>query len=41
MTAPPSPYPLLDSLSAPQQVKHFTPAQLEQLAGEVRSFLIT
>ncbi len=40
MTEPKSPYPLLDSLSAPQQVRHFTPAQLEQLAAEVRAFLI-
>ena len=36
----PGPYPLLDSLAAPQQVRHFTPAQLEQLATEVRAFLI-
>jgi len=35
-----SPYPLLDSLAAPQQVRHFTPTQLEQLAAEVRAFLI-
>ncbi|HEX9082590.1 MAG TPA: 1-deoxy-D-xylulose-5-phosphate synthase [Holophagaceae bacterium] len=41
MTDAPSPYPLLDSLSAPQQIRHFTPAQLEQLAAEVRAFLIT
>ncbi|MFN7959116.1 MAG: 1-deoxy-D-xylulose-5-phosphate synthase [Holophagaceae bacterium] len=40
MTTPGSPYPLLDSLAAPQQVRHFTPAQLEQLASEVRAFLI-
>ncbi|HJW72774.1 MAG TPA: 1-deoxy-D-xylulose-5-phosphate synthase [Geothrix sp.] len=40
MPTPSSPYPLLDSLAAPQQVRHFSPAQLEQLAGEVRSFLI-
>ncbi len=33
-------YPLLDSLVAPQQIRHFTPAQLEQLATEVRQFLI-
>ncbi len=33
-------YPLLDSLSAPQQIRHFTPAQLEQLACEVRQFII-
>ena len=36
----PGPYPLLDSLAAPRQVRHFTPAQLEQLATEVRAFLI-
>src|ERR1035438_5189626 len=41
VTAPASPYPLLDSLAAPQQVRHFTLAQLEQLATEVRAFLIT
>jgi 1-deoxy-D-xylulose-5-phosphate synthase len=41
VTAPASLYPLLDSLAAPQQVRHFTPGQLEQLAAEVRSFLIT
>ncbi|HEX7599925.1 MAG TPA: 1-deoxy-D-xylulose-5-phosphate synthase, partial [Polyangia bacterium] len=40
VTAPASPYPLLDSLAAPQQVRHFTPMQLEQLATEVRAFLI-
>ncbi len=40
MPTPSSPYPLLDSLAAPQQVRHFTPAQLEQLAAEVRAFLI-
>lgn len=40
MTDTPGPYPLLDSLAAPQQVRHFTPAQLEQLAAEVRAFLI-
>ncbi len=40
MTTPISPYPLLDSLAAPQQVKHFTPSQLEDLALEVRAFLI-
>jgi 1-deoxy-D-xylulose-5-phosphate synthase len=40
-TAPASPYPLLDSLASPQQVMHFSPAQLEQLAAEVRAFLIT
>lgn len=41
MTDSAEPYPLLDSLSAPQQVRHFTPTQLEQLAAEVRTFLIT
>ena len=41
MTTPPSAYPLLDSLSAPQQIRHFSPAQLEQLAEELRAFLIT
>jgi 1-deoxy-D-xylulose-5-phosphate synthase len=35
-----SPYPLLDSIASPQQVQHFTPAQLEQLAAEIRQFLI-
>src|ERR1039458_1686630 len=40
VTTPASPYPLLDSLAAPQQIRHFTPAQLEQLAREVRAFLI-
>jgi len=41
VTTPPSAYPLLDSLSAPQQIRHFSPAQLEQLAEELRAFLIT
>jgi 1-deoxy-D-xylulose-5-phosphate synthase len=41
VTTPASPYPLLDSLAAPQQIRHFSPAQLEQLATEVRAFLIT
>ena len=40
MKTPSSPYPLLDSLTAPQQVKHFSPAQMEELAAEVRAFLI-
>ncbi len=40
MTDAPGPYPLLDSLAAPQQIRHFTPTQLEQLAAEVRAFLI-
>ena len=40
VNAPEGPYPLLDSLAAPQQVRHFTPLQLEQLATEVRAFLI-
>ncbi|MEI6592169.1 MAG: 1-deoxy-D-xylulose-5-phosphate synthase [Holophagaceae bacterium] len=35
-----SPYPLLESLAAPQQIRHYSPAQLEQLAVEVRAFLI-
>ncbi|WP_291272580.1 1-deoxy-D-xylulose-5-phosphate synthase [Geothrix sp.] len=34
------PYPLLDSLAAPQQIRHFTPGQLERLAAEVRAFVI-
>jgi len=33
-------YPLLDSISAPQQVRHFSLAQLETLAEEIRAFLI-
>jgi 1-deoxy-D-xylulose-5-phosphate synthase len=33
-------YPLLDSLIAPQAIRQFTPAQLEQLSEEVRRFLI-
>jgi len=33
-------YPLLDSIAAPQQVHHFSLAQMEQLANEVRAFLI-
>ena len=33
-------YPLLDSLAAPQQIRHFSLSQLEQLAEEVRGFLI-
>jgi 1-deoxy-D-xylulose-5-phosphate synthase len=35
-----SPYPLLDSITAPQQIRHFSPGQLDQLAGELRHFLI-
>lgn len=35
-----SAFPLLDSLTSPQQVHHFSTAQLEQLAAEVRQFLI-
>ena len=35
-----NPYPLLDSLVAPQQIRHFTPEQLQQLAEEVRAFII-
>ena len=41
MQTPASPYPLLDSLAAPQQIRHFSPAQMEELAAEVRAFLIT
>ncbi len=33
-------YPLLDSIAAPQQIRHFSDAQLEQLSTEVRQFLI-
>jgi 1-deoxy-D-xylulose-5-phosphate synthase len=32
--------PLLDSISSPQQIHHFSPAQLEQLTVELRQFLI-
>ena len=35
-----SSYPLLDSVAAPQQVHHFSLLQMEQLAREVRQFLI-
>jgi 1-deoxy-D-xylulose-5-phosphate synthase len=35
-----SAYPLLDSITAPQQIRHFSPGQLDQLAGEIRRFLI-
>jgi len=35
-----SSHPLLDSLAAPQQIRHFSLGQLEQLADEVRGFLI-
>lgn len=35
-----SSYPLLDSLAAPQQIRQFSQGQLEQLADEVRGFLI-
>jgi 1-deoxy-D-xylulose-5-phosphate synthase len=34
------PYPLLDSIASPQQITHFSLMQLEQLAAEVRQFLI-
>jgi 1-deoxy-D-xylulose-5-phosphate synthase len=34
------PYPLLDSIASPQQITHFSLVQLEQLAAEVRQFLI-
>jgi len=37
---PENTYPLLDTIAAPQQVRHFSPAQLDQLAQEVRRFLI-
>lgn len=33
-------HPLLDSLAGPQQIRHFSPAQLAQLAEETRDFLI-
>ena len=33
-------HPLLDSIVSPQQIHHFTPAQLEQLTVELRQFLI-
>ncbi len=33
-------YPLLDSIVAPQQIRHFTNTQLEQLSQEVRQFLV-
>ncbi len=33
-------YPLLDSIVAPQQIRHFTDPQLEQLSTEVRQFLV-
>jgi len=32
--------PLLDSIASPQQIHHFSPAQLEQLTVELRQFLI-
>ncbi len=35
-----SSYPLLDALAAPQQIRHLTSEQLEQLSKEVRRFLI-
>jgi 1-deoxy-D-xylulose-5-phosphate synthase len=35
-----STYPLLDTIASPQQISHFSLVQLEQLAGEVRQFLI-
>jgi 1-deoxy-D-xylulose-5-phosphate synthase len=35
-----SPYPLLDSIASPQQIHHFSPAQLDQLTAELRQFLI-
>ena len=33
-------HPLLDSITAPEQIRHFSLKQLEQLADEVRAFLI-
>ena len=33
-------YPLLDSIVAPQQIRHFTSSQLEQLSQEIRQFLV-
>ncbi|BDU75175.1 1-deoxy-D-xylulose-5-phosphate synthase [Mesoterricola sediminis] len=33
-------YPLLDSVAAPQQIHHFSLVQMEQLAQEVRDFII-
>ncbi len=33
-------HPLLDSLAGPQQIRHFSPAQLAQLAEDTRDFLI-
>jgi len=33
-------YPLLDSIVAPQQIRHFTNSQLEQLSHEIRQFLV-
>ncbi|HLO66664.1 MAG TPA: 1-deoxy-D-xylulose-5-phosphate synthase [Holophaga sp.] len=33
-------HPLLESVAAPQQIRHFSLAQMEQLAREVREFLI-
>jgi 1-deoxy-D-xylulose-5-phosphate synthase len=35
-----SPYPILESLTAPQHIRQFTIKQLEALAKEVRQFLI-
>ena len=40
MNAPRAAYPLLDSIAAPEQIRHFTLPQLEELAREVREFLI-
>ncbi|MDR3673833.1 MAG: 1-deoxy-D-xylulose-5-phosphate synthase [Holophaga sp.] len=34
------PSPLLDSIASPQQIHHFSPAQLDQLTIELRQFLI-
>jgi 1-deoxy-D-xylulose-5-phosphate synthase len=35
-----SAYPLLDTLTSPQQIHHLSIAQLEQLSAEVRQFLV-
>jgi len=35
-----NPYPLLDTVASPPQITHFSLMQLEQLAGEIRQFLI-
>lgn len=35
-----SAHPLLEALASPQQLRHFSVAQLEQLSSEIRAFLI-